>query len=214
MSRYRINFRDAAISDRGSVPSAFSHGSTVAQHYVTWDAADPGWEAESQCPGSADGGWQAGSERRVGRSWRRRRYPARLGSRGAQQTSPRYRRGCPGRCSADAMGESDSGRASESHGAAEAAFCLPAGLPADMLRASFPFKIVQTPSVTIILLEEFNNWRQIATDGRALPPIEKAAWYGTRSGGGTATCSSSTRLGSTIKRGWTTAALRTLRACV
>ena len=60
----------------------------------------------------------------------------------------------------------------------EAALCLPAGLPADMLRASFPFKIVQTPSVTIILLEEFNNWRQIATDGRALPPIEKSAWFG------------------------------------
>jgi hypothetical protein len=60
----------------------------------------------------------------------------------------------------------------------EAALCLPAGLPADMLRASFPFKIVQTPGVTIILLEEFNNWRQIATDGRALPPIEKSGWYG------------------------------------
>src|SRR5262245_45543204 len=56
--------------------------------------------------------------------------------------------------------------------------CLPSGIPPDMLRPSLPFKIVQTYGVTIILLEEFNNWRQIFTDGRALPVDPQPAWFG------------------------------------
>ena len=44
--------------------------------------------------------------------------------------------------------------------------CLPTGIPPDMLRNTLPFKIVQTASFTVILLEEFNSWRQIFTDGR------------------------------------------------
>jgi hypothetical protein len=56
--------------------------------------------------------------------------------------------------------------------------CLPAGIPPDMLRPTGPFKIVQTPGVTIILLEEFNNWRQIFTDGRAVPTDPQPAWFG------------------------------------
>ena len=47
--------------------------------------------------------------------------------------------------------------------------CLPSGIPPDMLRPQLPFKILQTPATIVILLEEFNNWRQIHTDGRPLP---------------------------------------------
>lgn len=56
--------------------------------------------------------------------------------------------------------------------------CLPGGLPFDMLRSNLPFKIIQTSGVTIILLEEFNNWRQVHTDGRALPTDPQPAWFG------------------------------------
>ena len=56
--------------------------------------------------------------------------------------------------------------------------CLPAGLPFVMLQANLPFKIIQTPLVTIVLLEEFNNWRQIHTDGRTLPQDPHPTWLG------------------------------------
>jgi len=55
--------------------------------------------------------------------------------------------------------------------------CLPSGIPPDMLR-QIPFKIIQTPMVTAILIEEFNNWRQIFTDGRPLPTTPEPAWFG------------------------------------
>ena len=41
-----------------------------------------------------------------------------------------------------------------------------------------PFKIVQTPSVTILLFEEFHKYRQVFTDGRKLPVDPDSAWYG------------------------------------
>jgi hypothetical protein len=47
-----------------------------------------------------------------------------------------------------------------------------------MLTATLPFKIIQTPGVTIVLYEEFNNWRQVFTDGRALPIEPQPAWLG------------------------------------
>ena len=56
--------------------------------------------------------------------------------------------------------------------------CLPHGIPDAMLTRTLPFKIVQTPGVTIILFEEFNNWRQVFTDGRALPVDPNPAWLG------------------------------------
>jgi hypothetical protein len=56
--------------------------------------------------------------------------------------------------------------------------CLPSGIPPDMLRPGLPFKILQTSSVTAILIEEFNNWRQIFTDGRSLPADPEPAWFG------------------------------------
>jgi len=56
--------------------------------------------------------------------------------------------------------------------------CLPHGIPDAMLTRTLPFKIVQNPGVTIILFEEFNNWRQVFTDGRALPVDPQPAWLG------------------------------------
>jgi hypothetical protein len=56
--------------------------------------------------------------------------------------------------------------------------CLPSGIPPDMLRPQLPFKLVQTGSLLVVLLEEFNNWRQIHLDGRALPRDPEPAFFG------------------------------------
>ena len=56
--------------------------------------------------------------------------------------------------------------------------CLPHAVPDNMMVRSGPFKIIQTPGVTVILFEEFNHFRQIFTDGRALPEITQPSWFG------------------------------------
>jgi hypothetical protein len=56
--------------------------------------------------------------------------------------------------------------------------CLPHGIPDAMLTRTLPFKIMQMRGVTVILYEEFNNWRQIFTDGRPLPNDPQPAWLG------------------------------------
>ena len=56
--------------------------------------------------------------------------------------------------------------------------CLPHGVPDAMLVVALPFKIVQTPSELMVLYEEFNQYRQIFTDGRALPVDPNPAWFG------------------------------------
>ena len=55
--------------------------------------------------------------------------------------------------------------------------CLPHSIPDSMLPPVI-FKVVQVPDVTIILFEEFNHFRQIFTDGRALPVDPQPAWWG------------------------------------
>jgi hypothetical protein len=55
--------------------------------------------------------------------------------------------------------------------------CLPHSIPDSMLPGVM-FKIVQIPDETIILFEEFNHFRQIFTDGRALPVNPQPAWWG------------------------------------
>jgi hypothetical protein len=67
----------------------------------------------------------------------------------------------------DAMGK---GRPSER--------CIPHGIPDGMLVRNFPFKIVQTKDVVVILFEEFNHYRQIFTDGRTFPPQTNPSWSG------------------------------------
>ena len=55
--------------------------------------------------------------------------------------------------------------------------CLPHSVPDAMLPAS-PFKIVQSPGLTIVLFEAFTHYRQIFTDGRQLPTDPNPAWFG------------------------------------
>ncbi len=56
--------------------------------------------------------------------------------------------------------------------------CMPHGVPDSMLVSDYPFKIVQTPNETLVLIEEFNQFRQIFTDGRKLPVDPNPAWFG------------------------------------
>ena len=56
--------------------------------------------------------------------------------------------------------------------------CIPHGIPDGMVVRNFPFKIVQTPGVVVILYEEFNHFRQIFTDGRGFPPETTESWFG------------------------------------
>jgi hypothetical protein len=56
--------------------------------------------------------------------------------------------------------------------------CLPSGIPQQMLVAGLPFKIVQTPGLVLTLFEEFIDYRQVFTDGRALPVVNNPSWFG------------------------------------
>jgi hypothetical protein len=56
--------------------------------------------------------------------------------------------------------------------------CLPHGIPDAMMVRSGPWKIVQTPGVTLILYEEMNHYRQVFTDGRGFPKDPTPAWFG------------------------------------
>ena len=57
--------------------------------------------------------------------------------------------------------------------------CLPHGIPDAMLYGG-PMKIVQTRKLSIILFEEFNNYRQLHTDGRGFPQNDppQPTWFG------------------------------------
>jgi hypothetical protein len=56
-----------------------------------------------------------------------------------------------------------------------ATLCLPAG---PNVTFTGPFKIMQTPTLTGILYETTNNYRQIFTDGRGLPTDPNPTWQG------------------------------------
>jgi hypothetical protein len=68
-------------------------------------------------------------------------------------------------------------RAARDGGGRPSEHCLPNGVPGSMLPPS-PFKIVQTPGLTLILYETWVDFRQIFTDGRKHPPSMNPAWYG------------------------------------
>jgi hypothetical protein len=55
--------------------------------------------------------------------------------------------------------------------------CLPQGVPKINV-TPVPFKIVQNPGEVIILYEAFGIYRQIFTDGRALPKDPNPTWMG------------------------------------
>ena len=55
--------------------------------------------------------------------------------------------------------------------------CLPQGVP-KINAAPVPWRIVQTPGMVVILYEAFTQWRQVFTDGRALPTDPNPTWLG------------------------------------
>ena len=59
--------------------------------------------------------------------------------------------------------------------------CLPHGVPGSMLPAT-PFKMVETTGLTLILFEDYVDFRQIFTDGRGHPKSMSPAWYGYSTG--------------------------------
>ena len=56
--------------------------------------------------------------------------------------------------------------------------CLPHGIPDAMLVPATPFKLVQTPAVTLILYENQGRFRQVFTDGRDFPKQMDPTWLG------------------------------------
>lgn len=57
------------------------------------------------------------------------------------------------------------------------AHCLPEGMP--MVETSpAPYKIIQTPGMTVMLYERDTTYRQIYTDGRKLPDDPEPSWLG------------------------------------
>jgi len=56
--------------------------------------------------------------------------------------------------------------------------CLPSGVPSVMLAREYPWKIVQTPGVILILFDESLHYRQIFTDGRGFPDDAAPSWFG------------------------------------
>ncbi len=68
-------------------------------------------------------------------------------------------------------------RAARDGGGRPSERCLPHGVPGAMLPPT-PFKIVQTPGLTLILYEDWLDYRQIFTDGRKHPETMNPAWYG------------------------------------
>jgi hypothetical protein len=55
--------------------------------------------------------------------------------------------------------------------------CLPQGVPR-LGGAPAPWKIVQTPGLTVVVYEAFSLWRQIFTDGRRLAGNVNPTWLG------------------------------------
>src|SRR5262245_46079894 len=56
--------------------------------------------------------------------------------------------------------------------------CLPPGPKAGIAVGGFPMKVVQTPNLVVVLYEYQTIFRQIFTDGRALPEDPNPTWMG------------------------------------
>ncbi len=57
------------------------------------------------------------------------------------------------------------------------ASCIVGGVPRSNL-VPYPFKILQVPGMIVILYEAVQSYRQIFTDGRALPVDPNPTWFG------------------------------------
>jgi hypothetical protein len=64
------------------------------------------------------------------------------------------------------------------HGDDPLARCLPHGVPRINTNGIFPFKIVQTPGLVVILYEQLSLFRQIFMDGRKLSNDPNPTWLG------------------------------------
>src|SRR6204780_3174686 len=60
--------------------------------------------------------------------------------------------------------------------------CLPHGVPRINTNGLFPFKIVQTPGLVVILYEQLNLFRQIFLDGRKVEKDANPTWLGYSTG--------------------------------
>ena len=56
--------------------------------------------------------------------------------------------------------------------------CLPHTVPTAMMVPNYPWKVVQTPNLMVVLFENFTQWRQIFTDGRDFPAERAPTWFG------------------------------------
>ena len=68
------------------------------------------------------------------------------------------------------------------HGEDPLGHCLPHGVPRINTNGLFPFKIIQTPGLVVILYEQMNLFRQIFTDGRTLAKDVNPTWLGYSTG--------------------------------
>ena len=68
------------------------------------------------------------------------------------------------------------------HGDDPLARCLPHGVPRINTNGIFPFKIIQTPGLVVILYEQLNLFRQIFMDGRTLAKDVNPTWLGYSTG--------------------------------
>jgi hypothetical protein len=60
--------------------------------------------------------------------------------------------------------------------------CLPQGVPRVNTNGIFPYKIIQTPGVVVILYEQLGLFRQVFLDGRKLGPEPNPSWLGYSTG--------------------------------
>ena len=68
------------------------------------------------------------------------------------------------------------------HGDDPLARCLPHGVPRINTNGLFPFKIVQTPTLVVLLYEQLNLFRQVFLDGRTLSTDVNPTWLGYSTG--------------------------------
>ena len=69
-------------------------------------------------------------------------------------------------------------RVARAHGDDPLARCLPQGVPRINTNGLFPFKIIQTPGLIVILYEQLNLFRQVFMDGRKLAGSPNPTWLG------------------------------------
>jgi hypothetical protein len=60
--------------------------------------------------------------------------------------------------------------------------CLPHGVPRVNTNGLFPFKIIQTPGLVVLLYEQLYLFRQVFMDGRKVAPDVNPSWLGYSTG--------------------------------